>query len=148
MEGRARATGPATTSGLAQRLMTLSSRNIHRSRQLFAAAMLLAMAGCASVPPPTAEMAAAEQALAAAEALQPRGHAATPMNEARRRFEVAQSTLAEQRYEQARMAAIQAQAAAELARARALLAESRDDHDSKAARNADLRRAQLRQGGN
>lgn len=128
--------------------MTLSSRKIHRSRRVLAASLLLALAGCASVPPPTAEIAAAEQAVAVAESLQPRGHAEAPMAEARRRLEVAQRTLAEQRHEPAKLAAIQAQAAAELARARALLAQTRDDHDSKAARNADLRRAQLRQGGN
>lgn len=119
--------------------MTLSSFNFHRVAWL----LMLAVAGCASAPPPTSELAAAEAAIASVERLSPRGHAAEALAEANRRYEAAQRSVSEQRYDQARLLAEQALAAAELAQARARLAAARADVDSKAARNADLRRAQL-----
>lgn len=127
--------------------MTLSSRKIYLPRsftRLFFP-VLLFLTSCATVPP-LAEVAAADAAIKAAEAAAPRGTAAEMLREAKRRQDAAQRTLAEKKYPQARLLTEQALAAAELAQAQAALAAARDDVDSKAARNADLRRTQMREG--
>lgn len=123
--------------------MTLSSRKIHHAPRALAVAFLLALAACASAPPPTSELAAARAAVEAAEGMGPRGHAADALAEAQRRLDAANRTVSERKYDQARLLAEQAVAAAELAQARARLASARAAVDSKAARNADLRRQQL-----
>lgn len=104
------------------------------------------LAGCASVPPPTAELAAAERAVRSADALAPRGPAQQALAEARQRLGMARDAATRGRNAEALAAAQQAEAAAAHAGAEARRAMLEAEVDSKAARNADLRRRLLIQG--
>lgn len=119
-----------------------------RSRSGLAAAVLAIglLAGCASVPPPTAQLTAAERAIAEAQALQARGPAADWLTEARARLDAARAAAQRGRHEEALLAAQQAEAAAAAAAAEARRAQLAEEVDSKAARNADLRRRLLVEG--
>lgn len=112
------------------------------------AAVLLAalLAGCASMPPPTAQLAAAERGIDEAQALQARGPAAELLTQARRHLDVARQAANRGRQQEALDAALQSQAAAAAAAAEARRARLAEEVDSKAARNADLRRRLLIQG--
>ncbi|MFN7521071.1 MAG: hypothetical protein ACK5Q0_11020 [Lysobacteraceae bacterium] len=109
-----------------------------------AAAALLA--ACASVPPPTAQLAAADRGIREAETFSPRGPAADARAEARRRLAAARDAADRGRNEDALAAAQQAAAAAAAAAAEARRAGLAEEVDSKAARNADLRRRLLVEG--
>jgi len=104
------------------------------------------LAGCASVPPPTAQLTAAERGIAEAQALQARGPAAEWLAEAQARLDAARAAAGRGRHAEALMAAQQAQAAAAAAAAEARRAKLAEEVDSKAARNADLRRRLLVEG--
>lgn len=101
------------------------------------------LAGCASVPPPTAQLSAAERTIAEAQALQARGPAAVWLTEAQSRLDAARAAAQRGRHEEALLAAQQAEAAAAAAAAEARRAQLAEEVDSKAARNADLRRRLL-----
>lgn len=113
------------------------------------AGLLLAalLAGCASVPPPTAELDAADRAIRSADALGPRGPAQQALNEARQRLGVAREAASRKRHAEAVVAAREAEAAAAYAAAEARRAALEAEVESKAARNAELRRRVLIQGG-
>jgi hypothetical protein len=104
------------------------------------------LAGCASVPPPTAQLAAAARGIEEAAGQQPRGPAATLLAEARAHLDRARQTAARGRHEEARIAALQAEAAAAAAAAEARRARLTEEVESRAARNADLRRRLLVEG--
>jgi hypothetical protein len=118
--------------------MTPSPRKIYLllPTLLFAGAVLAA-------PPPDAEMAAAQSALAGAERSHPSGDAAQALDEARLNFAQAQGAMSKKKYRDAKSLADRTAAAADLATALAHLASERQEVDSKAARNADLRRRLL-----
>jgi hypothetical protein len=118
--------------------MTPSLQKIY----LALAALLFAGAVLAA-PPPDAEMAAAQLALASAERSHPSGDAAQALDEARLNFAQAQGAMSKKKYRDAKSLADRTAAAADLATALARLASARQDVDSKAARNADLRRRLL-----
>lgn len=122
--------------------MALTRRKIYLSLAL-AAFVVTAFAAV----PPTAEMAAAEAAIAAAERAQPRGSAEQALLEARDQFAQAQAALGRKKYRDAQRFALQAGAAADLALARARLANAMQEVEEKATRNADLRRQLLLQSG-
>jgi uncharacterized protein involved in exopolysaccharide biosynthesis len=104
----------------------------------------LAWAGATwAAPPPDAEMAAAQAALSDAERSQPQGDAAAALDDARQNFGLAQAAMAKKKYKDARALAERTEAAADLASALAKLAGLRQEVDTKAARNADLRRRLL-----
>ena len=104
----------------------------------------LAFAGAVgAAPPPDAEMAAAQLALANAERSQPSGDAAPVLDEARQEFALAQTAMAKRKFKDAKNLADRTAAAADLATAMARLAGFRKEVDTKAARNADLRRRLL-----
>jgi hypothetical protein len=105
------------------------------------------LAGCASVPPPTAELDAADRAIRTADALAPRGPAQQALNEARQRLGVARDAASRKRHAEAVVAAQEAEAAAAYAAAEARRAALEAEVESKAARNAELRRRLLVQGG-
>ena len=113
------------------------------SKIYLALALLLATAQVAAADPPTAEIAAAERAVAAAEREDPRGQAAQTLIDARRLLAAAQALMADRDHTDARKHAEVAAAAADLAWAQARLANLRTEVDSKAARNAELRRRLL-----
>lgn len=100
-----------------------------------AAALVLALAGCASLPPPTAELAGAQQAVARADAADADQYAGQEVGDARRALGQAQAAMSSGREDEARSLALLAASAADLAAAR-----SRE-----AAANADLarRRAEI-----
>jgi hypothetical protein len=105
------------------------------------------LAGCASVPPPTAALDLADRAVREADDLQPRGPAQQALAEARQRLALARDAAQRGRNAEALAAAQEAEAAATHAAAEARRAALEAEVDSKAARNADLRRRLLIQGG-
>ena len=110
---------------------------------LFAAVLL---SGCASVPPPTAQLNGAAEAIRSAEALNPRGPARQALDEARQLQSSALDASNRGRSAEALAAALEARAAADFAAAEARRAALEEEIESKAARNADLRRRLLVQG--
>jgi len=118
--------------------MTLSHQKIH-----LALALLAFSALAFAADPPTAEIAAADTAIAAAASTNPRGDAALTLDEARQLQAQAQGFLAKRKYKDALRLAEAATATADLAAARSRLASARMEIDEKSARNAELRRQLL-----
>jgi hypothetical protein len=114
--------------------MTPSALKIH-----LALALLLTAPHLQAASAPTAEIAEAERAIAAAERAHPRGQAAETLADARARLDRARDFVADRDYRDALPLAESAAATADLARVQARLANLRDEVDDKAARNADLR---------
>jgi hypothetical protein len=118
--------------------MTLSSLKIH-----LALVLLLSASSSWAAPPPEMEMAAAERAVAAAERAGPSGQAAQVLDGARGQLIAAQAAMAKRKHRDALLLAESATASADMALAYARLDAARVEVDSKAARNADLRRRLL-----
>ena len=104
--------------------MTPTRRKIHRTAA--AACLLVGLAGCASTPPPTAEIDAVDASIVVAATPDGQRYAADALTAARNQLAAAQAAMAQQDYALARQLATEAQAAADLARAkgRALAAQS------------------------
>lgn len=122
--------------------MALTRRKIYLSLALMAFVVTALAAS-----PPSAEMAAAEAAIAAAEWAQPRGSAEQALVEARDQYARAQAALGRKKYKEAQRFALQATAGADLALARARLATALQEVEEKSTRNAELRRQLLLQSG-
>ena len=118
--------------------MTLSTLKIH-----MVLAFLLASSTVWAAEPPTAELTAAQTAIALAERASPKGTAAQSLQTAKSTFAEAQALNDMRKYKDAANLAYRAQVIAELAKAQAELANARMVVDEKAARNADLRRQLL-----
>lgn len=87
---------------------------------------LLLLGGCASTPmPPTAELQAAEQAIASAERARVADYASVELSEARDKLSAARIAVKEEEMTKAQRLAQQARADAELASARAEVARAR-----------------------
>ena len=106
---------------------------------------VLSVAGCASLPPPTAELGAARQALARAEAADADQYAADALASARDGLQRAQAAMARGRDDEARAAALAAGADADLARVRSAAAQARAELQQKRKEVAELQ-AQLQVG--
>lgn len=104
-----------------------------------AAVLASALAGCASLPPPTAELGIAQQAVARADAADADQYAPAEMAQARDALAGAQALLARGRDDDARRAALAAAADADLARVRADAAVVRAEFDQQQAEIAGLR---------
>ena len=102
-------------------------------------AILFAVAGCASLPPPTAELDAARQALARAEAADADQYAALEVAQARAALERAQAAMARGRDDDARHAAVAATADADLAQVLSRAATIRAEYAQQQARILALR---------
>jgi outer membrane protein OmpA-like peptidoglycan-associated protein len=102
-------------------------------------AMALALAGCASLPPPTAELDAAQQAVARADAADADQYAAVPLAQARAALERAQAALARGREEDARGMALAASADADLAHVLSRAAVTRAQFEQQQAQIGELR---------
>lgn len=100
-----------------------------------AASLALALGGCASLPPPTAELSQAQAAVSRADAADADQYAGQEFGDARRTLEQAQQAMSAGRDDEARSLALLAASAADLSAVR-----SRE-----AAANADLarRRAEI-----
>lgn len=122
--------------------MALTRRKIYLSLALMAFVVTALAAS-----PPSAEMAAAEAAIAAAERAQPRGSAEQALLEARDQYARAQAALGRKKYKEAQRFALQATAGADLALARARLATALQEVEEKSTQNAELRRQLLLQSG-
>ena len=81
-------------------------------------ATVLSLTACASLPPPTAELATARQAVSRAGDADADQYAAAEISQARRALEMAQAAMSRGREDEARSLAVQAAAVADLARAR------------------------------
>lgn len=124
--------------------MTPSSGKIHRAAP-WALAFVMLFAAPAFADELDRALATAERAVVAAEAAAPRGEAAQALEQARAQWLRAQDS--GRKSERIRLAEAAA-ANADLAHAKARLDAARQAVDSAAARNADLRRRLLVNGGN
>src|SRR5687767_7124173 len=104
--------------------------------------LALALSACASLPPPTTELAAAQQALARAEAADAEQYAAQDIANARQALTQAQTAMADGRQEEARRGALIAAAHADLAHANSRAATTRAEFAQRQAQIAELQ-AQL-----
>lgn len=98
--------------------MATSFAQIRSGLQVPVFAIVLALTACASLPPPTAELATAQQAVARAGDADADQYAADEISQARRALELAQAAMARGREDEARSLAVQAAAVADLAHAR------------------------------
>ncbi|MBS7457842.1 DUF4398 domain-containing protein [Coralloluteibacterium stylophorae] len=119
--------------------MTVPTLKIHRLAGLAAGLCALLLASCATVPPPTAELGAAEAAVLAASRADADQHAPEVIADARERLSAAQSANASGDYVEAGQLAREAEAAAELAVARGRLAVASAKVRAESAENARLR---------
>jgi len=103
-------------------------------------ASVLALAACASTPPPTEELAAAQLSVARAGDADADQYAPQDLAQARRALEQAQAAMANQRSDEARTLALSASALADLAHARARQAATDSELAARRAEITDLRR--------
>lgn len=97
-----------------------------------------ALAACASLPPPTGEIAAAQQALTRADGADADQYAAQEVALARRQLEQAQAALADGREDEARRLALAAGVDADLAYARSREALAKAELDRRRTEIAEL----------
>ncbi|GIX34771.1 MAG: hypothetical protein KatS3mg126_0550 [Lysobacteraceae bacterium] len=102
-----------------------------------------ALAGCASTPPPTAELAAAEAALHAATQAGAADFAPVELGFARDKLAQAQAAAAAREHARARAVAEQALVDAQLALAKSQAARARAELQARSEENAALRRELL-----
>jgi outer membrane protein OmpA-like peptidoglycan-associated protein len=101
--------------------------------------LAVSLAACSSLPPPTGELAAAQQAIARAENADADQYAADAIAQARAEFAQAQSAMARGDDDDARSAALIAAADADLAHARSRAATARAEMQQREAEIAELR---------
>jgi hypothetical protein len=102
-------------------------------------AFTLALAGCASTPPPDHVMNQAQVQLQAARDAGAADYDPVDLGFAQNKFQQAQNAMASRKYDNAAVLADEARADAELARAKARLAAARQQIQSKTAANQQLR---------
>ncbi len=120
--------------------MTVSTAKIHLAAGVGACFCALLLASCASVPPPTAELSAAQSAVSAASEADAEQYAGAELAEAQQRLSAAQRASGERDYDEALKLALQAQAAADLAAARSRAATARAEVQDRTRENARLRK--------
>lgn len=116
-------------------------------RFLLPATVLILLGACASLPPPTNELAAAQQAVTRADGADADQYAAADINAARSGLAQAQAEMARGREDEARRLALAAAADADLAHARSREALATAELTQRRAEIADLRqRLQMEDG--
>lgn len=114
---------------------------------LMGAVLACAMSACATLPPPTGELSAAQQALVRAEGADADQYAADSIGAARQSLTQAQAALADGRNDEARRLALTAAADADLAHAKSREALAKAELAQRRAEIADLQqRLQLENG--
>ncbi len=113
---------------------------------LLAAVLASGLAGCASAPPPTSELSAAQQAVLRADDADADQYAPQDLNAARSALSAAQAALSQGKHEDARRLAQTAVAEADLAHAHSREAVTRAELEQRQAEIAELRR-RLQAGG-
>lgn len=132
---------PSTPHGTPMRPSFAQMRNRLQSAATAAAfAALLSLAGCASTPPPTAELDAARQAVARADAADATQYARDAFDRSRTALSQAQAAMSAGREDEARTLAVAAAASADLATARARGAAAEAELSQRRAEVTDLRR--------
>lgn len=129
----------ATTPSLVVTSMATSFAHFRHALYACVCASVIAVAGCASVPPPTAELDIAQQAVLRAQAADADQYAAELLAAARAALQAAQAAQARNRAEEAREAALQAAAVADLARVRSGIERVRGEWRQKQGELATLR---------
>lgn len=120
--------------------MTISFAHIQRIRAVLAATVIgCALAGCASLPPPTGELRGAQQAVARADEADADQHAPDLIAAARSELSRAQDAMARGKEDDARRFALSAAADADLANARSREATQATDLAQRRAEIAELR---------
>ncbi|AIF49396.1 hypothetical protein HY57_20100 [Dyella japonica A8] len=102
-------------------------------------AMTLALAGCASTPPPDGAMNQAQMQLQAARDVDASAYDPIDLGNAQSKFQQAQNAMAKRDYDVAAQLADESRADAELARAKSRLAAARAQIQSKTSTNQQLR---------
>jgi hypothetical protein len=124
--------------------MNASFAQIRCSRQalrpLLLSALLVVLGGCATLPPPTAELAAAQQAVSRANDADADQYAPDVVATARSELTLAQAAMARGRQADARAMAIAAAAAGDLAYAQSHFETVRQDYQQRRGEIANLRR--------
>lgn len=123
--------------------MTPTRRKIHRTA--VAACLLVGLAGCASVPPPVAQLDAADAAITVAARSDAQRYAADELAAARNQLAAAQAAMAQRDYVQAQQLAAEAQADADLAHAKGRALAAQSAVATKTDDNANLRQRLLDQ---
>jgi len=123
--------------------MTPSRRKIHRTAT--AACLLVVVSGCASLPPPTAEIGAANAAITIASTPDGQRYAGDELAAARNDLAAAQVAMAKEDYDRVRMLVAAAMADADLARAKGRALAAQSAVADKTEDNATLRRRLLDQ---
>jgi hypothetical protein len=104
--------------------MPASFAQIRTALQGCALGAMLALSGCATLPPPTSELAAAQQAVTRADMADADQYAPQDFERAREALRRAQAAMANGREQDARSLALLSAAAADLAHARSRQAQS------------------------
>ncbi|HEV2606436.1 MAG TPA: DUF4398 domain-containing protein [Xanthomonadaceae bacterium] len=123
--------------------MTPSRLKIHRTAT--AASLLAVLPGCASLPPPTAEIAAADAVIKVASTPDGQRYAANELASAHNDLAAAQAAMAKDDYDRARLLVAAAIADADLARAKGRALAAQSAVADKTEDNATLRRRLLDQ---
>jgi multidrug resistance efflux pump len=123
--------------------MTPSRLKIHRTAT--AAGLLVVLSGCASLPPPTTEIAGADAAIKVASTPDSQHYAASELASAHNDLAAAQAAMAKQDYDRARMLVAAALADADLAHAKGRALAAQSAVVDKTEDNATLRRRLLEQ---
>lgn len=119
--------------------MNTSFAHIRPLLQGVTLAGVLALAGCASAPPPTEELAAAQLSVARAGDADADQYAPADIDQARMALRQAQSAMASDRSDEARTLALSASALADLAHARARQAATEAELSARRAEITNLR---------
>ncbi|MDR7194166.1 DUF4398 domain-containing protein [Luteimonas terrae] len=119
--------------------MNTSFAYIRPMLQGLALGAVLGLAGCASTPPPTEELAAAQLSVARAGDADADQYAPGDIEQARRALSQAQAAMGAGRGDEARTLALSASALADLAHARARQAETESELSARRAEITNLR---------
>ncbi|MEP6634762.1 MAG: DUF4398 domain-containing protein [Luteimonas sp.] len=119
--------------------MRTSFAQITSALQTLGIGLVLGLAGCATLPAPTAELSAAQQAVARADAADADQYAAADIAQARDLLAQAQAAMAKGRESDARSLAVTALASADLANARSRAAAADTELMQRRREIADLR---------
>lgn len=127
--------------------MRISFAQITSTLQGLGVGLLLGLAGCATLPAPTAELSAAQQAVARADNADADQYASTQIAQARSLLAQAQAAMAKGREDVARSLAVTAAADADLAYARSREASADTELMQRRREIAELRQRLRMEGG-
>ena len=119
--------------------MQPSFAHFRTALKALACGCVLALTACASLPPPTAELSAAQQAVTRAGNADADQYAAAELDQARSALSAAQAAMASGREDEARTLSLRAAALGDLAHARSREAAAQNELSQRRAEITDLR---------